>query len=258
MSGDRSGKKGLRILLVPEDGGATRSFRIGRTRLRILLGTAAVLAVVVVAMAASWWYFALQARHAAELEARVALLESREQQVYALARRLEEVEEEYDHLRGLFGTDSSQLASGVWLPPSDGGSSRSEASVDGSNRPTSWPLTRRGFVTQPLLSDATGEHRGLDIAIQSDSYIRAAGAGTVVEVGQDPDYGRFVVLDHGDGFRTLYGHASGILVDEGRPVRRNEVIALTGSTGRSTAPHLHFEILRDGEPVDPLEIVRQP
>jgi len=67
-----------------------------------------------------------------------------------------------------------------------------------------------------------------------------------------------VVLDHGQGFLTRYGHASQTLVEVGRPVRQNEVIALSGSTGRSTAPHLHFEIIRDGQPLDPLEMVQQP
>ena len=92
----------------------------------------------------------------------------------------------------------------------------------------------------------------------TDSYVRASGAGTVVDVGEDPVYGLFVVLDHGDGYTSLYGHASLTLVTRGQRVRRNEVIALSGSTGRSTAPHLHFEILLNGEAVDPLTLVNQP
>ena len=80
----------------------------------------------------------------------------------------------------------------------------------------------------------------------------------MVEVGDDPVYGRFVSLDHGEGYRSLYAHASVALVEVGQRVRRNEVIALSGSTGRSTAPHLHFEILLSGAPVDPLTMVRQP
>jgi murein DD-endopeptidase MepM/ murein hydrolase activator NlpD len=98
----------------------------------------------------------------------------------------------------------------------------------------------------------------LDIAVPTDSYVRAAGAGTVVDVGEGPVYGRFVVVDHGDGYTTLYGHASMTLVTRGEQVRQNEVIALSGSTGRSTAPHLHFEVLHDGEAVDPLTLVHQP
>lgn len=124
--------------------------------------------------------------------------------------------------------------------------------------PASWPLTERGFITQPLVERSSEPHQGLDIAVPADSYIRAAGAGTVREAGRDPVYGRFLTLEHDDGYRTLYAHASAILVEEGQRVQRNEVIGLTGSTGRSTAPHLHFEVLRNGEAVDPLSMVNQP
>lgn len=124
--------------------------------------------------------------------------------------------------------------------------------------PISWPLTDPGFVTQSLLEGAEGEHPGLDIAVPSGSYIRAAGAGLVSDTGQDPVYGNFVTIDHGEGYLTLYAHASEIFVEEGRRVRRNEVIALTGNTGRSTAPHLHFEIRLNGDTVDPLTLVDPP
>ena len=92
----------------------------------------------------------------------------------------------------------------------------------------------------------------------TDSYVRAAGGGTVVDLGDDPVYGYFVVLDHGEGYTTIYGHTALLLVERGQRVRRNEVIALSGSTGRSTAPHLHLEILLNGEAVDPLTMVQQP
>ena len=113
-------------------------------------------------------------------------------------------------------------------------------------------------MTQALIEGLVGEHPGLDIAIPTGSYIRAAGGGVVAEAGEDPLYGRFVRLDHGDGYRSLYAHASVTFVTAGDLVRQNEVIALSGSTGRSTAPHLHFEILRNNEPVDPLTILDRP
>jgi len=88
--------------------------------------------------------------------------------------------------------------------------------------------------------------------------VRAAGDGTVADAGEDGVYGNYVLLDHGGELQTMYGHASEVFVHEGDVVRRNEVIALSGSTGRSTAPHLHFEVRRGGEPVNPLEFVTQP
>jgi murein DD-endopeptidase MepM/ murein hydrolase activator NlpD len=113
-------------------------------------------------------------------------------------------------------------------------------------------------VTRVLLDGAAGEHPGLDIAVPSGSYIRAAGSGEVVDVGEDEVYGRYVVLDHGNGYQTRYAHASLTLVERGRTVRRSEVIALSGSTGRSTAPHLHFEVTLEGETLDPLTLVQRP
>ncbi len=92
----------------------------------------------------------------------------------------------------------------------------------------------------------------------ADSYIRAAGSGTVRDAGVDEVYGRYVLIDHGGGLESMYGHASRVFVVPGDRVEQNEVIALSGSTGRSTAPHLHFEVRRDGEAVDPLAYVRQP
>ena len=131
-------------------------------------------------------------------------------------------------------------------------------SASGFSCTGSTALTQAGFVTQDLLEGADGEHPGLDIAVPSHSYIRAAGAGSVADTGDDPVYGRFVTVDHGDGYLTLYAHASEILVEAGQRVRRNEVIALTGNTGRSTAPHLHFEIRLNGDTVDPMTMVEPP
>ena len=80
----------------------------------------------------------------------------------------------------------------------------------------------------------------------------------MVDLGEDKVYGRFIVIDHGGGYSTVYAHASLHLVEKGQHVREREVIALSGSTGQSTAPHLHFEILLGGEVVDPLTMVEQP
>jgi len=256
---ERDGWPGLRVLLVPDDGGESRSFHLSGRALRALAGSAVVLAVLFAGMAGSWWYLAARASRADELQARVAVLEGQQGRIEALARELRGVEARYERLRGLFGSDSSRVASDLWLPPvSSPRARRSDGSGRPATLPTSWPLTERGFITQPLVEGASGEHAGVDIAVAADSYIRAAGAGTVAEVGEDPVFGRFIRVDHQDGYRSLYAHASLVLVGQGDPVRRNEVLGLTGSTGRSTAPHLHFEILREEEPVDPLTMVSQP
>lgn len=248
----------LSVILVPDGAGAeSRAFRISYRRLRLLTVVAGVLGLLFVVMVGSWWHLATRASRASALEEELAAVEAERVRVSALVARLEEAEERYDALRGLFGSDSAGLPTEGWLPVA--GSARSSLPSDSAGRmPTGWPLSARGFVTRPLLAGATGDHPGIDIAIPTDSYVLAAGGGAVMDAGENEIYGRYAVLDHGDGYRTRYAHASRLFVEVGQPVRRGEVIALSGSTGRSTAPHLHFEILLDGEAVDPLVLIQRP
>ncbi len=250
--------KHLSVILVPEEGGESRTYRISHRRLRVarLAGIAVGSAAVI--MLASWPFLASRSARVEDLEDEVAQLYAEQARVRTLVRVVEDLEKRYEGLRSLFGYKGGPPASELWLPPPGGRRSGSPASDEEGGRPTVWPLTDRGFVTQRLLAGDAGEHPGLDIAVPTDSYIRAAGSGLVVEVGEDPTYGRFIRIDHQNGYETLYAHASATLVELGARVRRSEVIALSGSTGRSTAPHLHFEMLLDGEAVDPLTMVRQP
>jgi len=260
MSGASGGRK-LTVMLVPEDGRETRSLTITHRSLRVLAAAASVLALALTLMAGSWWYLAARAARAGDLQREVDIMTRDRARVHALVQRLETIEERYGTIRRMFVQGQTDQPSGVWLPPVPGprrGSATEGRPRDGPTRPSVWPLTERGFVTQGLHAGIAGDHPGLDIAVPSDSYIRAAGGGRVVDVGDDAVYGRFVVVDHGDGYATLYGHASTSLVTLGQSVRERQVIALSGSTGRSTAPHLHFEILVQGEPVDPLTFVEQP
>jgi murein DD-endopeptidase MepM/ murein hydrolase activator NlpD len=261
VSDEKQGPPRLTVILVPERSQETRTYHLSYRSLRMFGALAAVLALALTLVAGSWWYLAARASRVGELENQVAELMAERQRVQELGQQLESIEAQYGRIRDLFGIRSDDTLSQVWLPPPAGtprGAGTRSAAL--STRPTSWPLTERGFVTQGLLEGdrVEGDHPGLDIAVPTDSYVRASGAGTVREVGEDEVYGSFVVIDHGEGYTSLYGHASSTLVSLGQRVRQNEVIALSGSTGRSTAPHLHFEILLDGEAVDPLTMVQQP
>lgn len=94
-------------------------------------------------------------------------------------------------------------------------------------------------------------HNGMDFAAPEGTPIHAAKGGTVSFAGRKGGYGNTVIIDHGDGTSTLYAHASALLVEAGDRVGRGKVVAEVGSTGRSTGPHLHFEVRRDGRAVDP-------
>jgi murein DD-endopeptidase MepM/ murein hydrolase activator NlpD len=95
-------------------------------------------------------------------------------------------------------------------------------------------------------------HRGVDIAAPKGSPIGAFAEGTVVFAGRQGGYGKTVVIEHADGRQTRYAHAERLMVRAGDVVRAGETIATVGSTGRSTGPHLHFEVSEEGQRIDPL------
>lgn len=114
-----------------------------------------------------------------------------------------------------------------------------------------WPTTA-SRITQYF----SWRHTGVDIAGPPSNKILAASSGVVIISGWQRGYGQTIVIDHGNGYRTRYGHASKLFVRAGEQVQRGEVIAMVGSTGRSTGPHLHFEVVRNGTRINPLQYIR--
>ncbi|WP_408955315.1 peptidoglycan DD-metalloendopeptidase family protein [Natroniella sp. ANB-PHB2] len=130
-------------------------------------------------------------------------------------------------------------------------------------RPEGWPIkNEEGRITStfgdrfhPVLERKTF-HNGIDIAVWYNHEVVATGEGRVVEAGNKGGYGRTVVIDHGFGYKTLYAHNNRLLVRVGDRVERGETIALSGSSGISTGPHLHYEVHLNGQPIDPIEYIR--
>jgi murein DD-endopeptidase MepM/ murein hydrolase activator NlpD len=100
-----------------------------------------------------------------------------------------------------------------------------------------------------------GQHTGIDFAAKEGTAVKVTADGTVSFVGWDDVYGNLVLVDHQNGYVTYYGHNSKILVDSANFVKRGEVIALSGNSGRSSAPHLHYEIRKDDIPIDPKDFL---
>lgn len=98
-------------------------------------------------------------------------------------------------------------------------------------------------------------HRGVDIGVPEGSPVRAMAPGVVEFAGTMSGYGRVVVVDHGSGVRTVYAHLSDIRVSKGDALSGRPVIGLSGSSGRSTGAHLHFEVLRGGRAEDPVPLL---
>lgn len=128
-----------------------------------------------------------------------------------------------------------------------------------ASTPSVWPT--RGWVTSTFgmrTSPFTGAkklHEGIDIATRSGNPVIATADGTVLFAGVRAGYGKLVIIDHGFGITTRYGHLSSIETTAGEVVRRGTLVGRVGNTGRSTGPHLHYEVRVDGAPVDPYRYI---
>ena len=132
--------------------------------------------------------------------------------------------------------------------------------VNTADAPSLWPV--QGRVTssfgerQDPFNGEGAFHMGIDIATDLGDAIRATANGTVIKAQMGNGYGREVVIDHGHGIETVYAHLSGFAVTEGQDVRRGDIIGYVGSSGRSTGPHLHYEVRIHDTPVNPHKYLR--
>jgi murein DD-endopeptidase MepM/ murein hydrolase activator NlpD len=254
-------------IVVHKDGDPrSRQYRVPLLAFEIAKWAAGLVAVLVVLFFAFAGPITRAAVQKPGLEREIGRLRRENSRVQQLAAALNRADQNYQKLRQLLGAraapeggagaaeDLMRAVPVNALAPTD--TLRLE---DGASVPRHWPLQGGGFITRGQVrpGDPAETHPGVDIAAPLGTPVRAAGGGTVAAVGTDSDYGLFVLLRHPDGYESMYGHASRLLVSEGEVVAAGEVIALSGNSGRSTAPHLHFEIRRDGKTLDPLTLIKE-
>jgi len=128
--------------------------------------------------------------------------------------------------------------------------------------PNKWP-TEGGVIsssyggrTDPIASGSEW-HQGIDIAVDFGAPVYAAGAGTVEFSDWNGGYGRYIRINHDNGYKTSYGHMSALIATNGQRVAKGEIIGLIGSTGYSTGPHLHFEVEAEGQTIDPHFVLKR-
>lgn len=124
----------------------------------------------------------------------------------------------------------------------------------GNPSPGSSITSRFGNRTDPFLG-RLALHAGIDFRAPTGTQVRSSGAGTIVVAGRNGGYGNMVEIDHGDGLKTRYAHLSRVLVKLGDTVETDDPVGLSGTTGRSTGPHLHYEVRRDGKAIDPMRFL---
>ncbi len=254
MTGQRS-----RFTILVIRGGATRSHRIelGEGRQTLFFAGAVLVVIATFVTLGIWLGRVSRADTVASQRERIASLAAANAKIAVLSDQLAHLEADYSQVRRVMGGELAPGQRDVTLPEVMPGGGAA-GSPEQTSIPSLWPLVAQGFVTRSFgdtLSAPFEGHVGLDIAVPIGSYVRASGAGLVEAADEDESYGRYVRIAHTDGLSTLYAHNSWLFVATGDSVQRGEVIALSGNTGRSTAPHLHLEVERNGEPLDPLGFV---
>ena len=260
-------------ILVHKDGAlSSRQWQLPFWVARALVTVAAALGVALLLLAVLYGPTVTAAARVPLLERENARLRAENARVSELALRLDEAEARYAHLRAMLGA-------GVPIPevPPDSAAAGAEdgyvappmlaraptaaplAESEGPSVPHRWPLAVPSYRTRGLAEGdpSVESHSGLDLAVPVGSDVRAAGGGLVRRTGIDTAYGQFILLEHPKGYESMYGHLSRVLVTQNAAIRSGQVIGLSGNSGRSSAPHLHFEIRRDGRSVDPLTLVRE-
>lgn len=262
MSREEEKKGGLTVMVVPHDRERVRTLRLsGRTvaRLKVVGVTAAAL---IVGGLATFMYLLRQAQEVSQLRREREALLAERVQLEVLLTELEEMGKAYEQIKQMAGVTipipalDSILAGDGRKPTPDERPPLEQRRVSGASEewigtgtPSIWPLTSRGFVTNRF--SGLQEHTGIDIAVPSGTPVQAAAGGIVLEAGWDATYGYYVLIQHDRGYTTLYGHCDRLFVEAGESVRRYQIMAYSGNTGRSSAPHLHYEVRQHGVPVDP-------
>lgn len=137
----------------------------------------------------------------------------------------------------------------------------SNPGVNPADIPCIWPVQGEvtsgfGERTDPFSGEGGAFHPGMDIAVPPGTPVRAAADGIVLHAGPDLGYGNEILIDHGSGIGTKYGHLRRIYVVEGQEVKQGQIIGTVGMTGRTTGPHLHYEVLVRETPVNPAKFLR--
>lgn len=279
-------KRRISVLFIPDDHAEPYSFRVGSFMVKVVVVTAVLLVLHMIGGAFSYWQLMKTQRISSELRRDNKRLLEDNKRVYELASQLEEMVKEQEKIRSLLGVESSDGTGGGGLSYKNNGLSldddaeavapiptRSDMEVKNlamaatssflsqkrmtgrtlmRNIPTLLPV--EGFVTNEFSRNnwhPFNAHTGIDIAAKRGTVVSASGDGQVVFANWTIDYGNLIIIYHGKDVFTYYGHNDRLLVSEKSFVKKGEPISLLGSSGKSSGPHLHFEIWNGGVPVDP-------
>ncbi|MCK4349521.1 MAG: M23 family metallopeptidase [Candidatus Krumholzibacteria bacterium] len=258
-------KKGtFTVIIVHDDRQRTKQYRVSYRLFYALVVIVCVGTVAMVMFVATYGKLLIKAREAVLMERQITELTRRNKQVGELMRNLASLRTMNLQVRRMLGIDVSEEDSLAMQPDQ----ARSGAVENGFpadqemalySTPSFWPV--RGYITKGFSissgTDNENYHPGIDIAVPRGTPVRAAAAGYVLESGWDDMYGYYVMIEHGYGIKTLYAHNDRLAVMKGERIGRGQTIGYSGNTGKSTAPHVHFEVIQNNNYVDPLNYLLQ-
>jgi murein DD-endopeptidase MepM/ murein hydrolase activator NlpD len=267
-------KKQVDILIVPQGSQRSFKFKLSLLTVRIILGLAAFLLIFVVVMSVLHGKLLYDVVLGKSLKQENERLREYNSRIVELERELDEYKTFVARVAELAGIDfngSSQTQTAdisedvesdtvqqasivVEEEDTTAGVADSIAAEPDSLRRIPYGSPIEGWITKSYTMNVpglSGAHPGVDFAAKTGTEVKATADGITVLADWDETYGNLVAIDHGNGFTTYYGHNSKNLVKVGDKVSKGDVVALSGNTGRSSAPHLHYEIRKDDVPVDP-------
>lgn len=264
--------KRISVLFIPDDSSRMLAFKVGYWVPWALVGVVCTLLLLVVIGGAFYWRShdwerlarSLQQEHGRmrqdvarvdELAEVVARMKGVDQQLRAMLSPSVAFSPAAYTVPVLPGTVDGARMSEPIKTVRGGVHARPRKDVDPRWMPSVWPVSRSvGWVTAEFV-DRSGvmrkKHPGVDIAAPKGTFVKATADGEVVFAGLDEVLGRLVAIDHHGAFVTRYGHNALVLVSEGEAVRKGQPIALVGSSGRSSGPHLHYEVIEGGRHRNP-------
>jgi murein DD-endopeptidase MepM/ murein hydrolase activator NlpD len=247
------------FMIIPDGVGSPYGIKLRSWLLKIFLIAAAIIFVAILFFFIFYVQIMIKASLAEKLQKENEALRMYKYKLVLLEANMKETRAVVDRIASLAGV-SFKIPE---LPPDSvifariDNPSAAETEVAGENVLQNIPngLPLKGYMTRGYSDDSLTMHPGIDIAAAIGTPVQATAAGTVTFAAFDSTYGLTIIIEHENNISTLYGHNSELLVARGSEVTAGRQIALSGNTGKSTAPHLHYEIRENGNPVNPLKYI---
>ena len=264
--------KHLSILVIPDDGSRTLEFKLNYILLGLLGCVLFCLLLFVFAGGLFFWQANHWENRALSLQRDNARLQTEMARVDELAQVVTRMKAWDQQLRSVLSTSIDLTPASYAVPVTASkvvdeqvsvvqGQLRGRDPFDVRRTPSIWPISQAmGWVSQGYQAQDgmfRNQHLGIDIVAPAGTPVQATADGVVVVAGDDDVLGRMVVIDHGDGYMTRYGHNGALLVSEGERIRRGQHIAQVGNSGHSSGPHLHYEVLENGRAQNPRAFLPQ-